>query len=433
VRELIELMPWWVGVFFVIGLLAVGNVVMSLFVSLGRRPPRLRATETPPVTSHEFADMLAGLLNLPVEHGGRARLLNNGDEFFPRLLADIAGARHHIHFMAYLWKDGTISDRILAALEERARAGVQVRLMLDGVGALRAPYGRVRDLMEAGGRVHVFRPPTLGKLTRIHKRNHRRAIVIDGDTAYTGGMAVQDCWLGDARSKDEWRDMMVRVEGCMARGIQSAFTELWAGTTGEVVIGDEYYVHGSGRGEGGPLHITLVSSPAPEKHPLRLFFHLTFMAARRELLIVTPYFAPDPHTRQTLVDRAVAGVDVRILLPNHLTDIPLVRWSARRHYEELLAAGIRIYEYQPTMIHSKAVVVDGLWSIVGSANLDVRSKELNKENVTGILDEGLAGELRDSFFRDLERSDPFELERWRRRPLSSRFKEAITAPFSEQF
>lgn len=424
--------PWWVWLFFGVGVLALGNAVISLFSSLGRRPPGMRLTEPVPVTSPLFLDALAGILNVPSDRGGKTRLLNNGDAFFGAVVDDISRARHHIHFMVYIWQAGRASERMFEALIERASAGVEVRLMLDGVGAIRAPSDDIDELQAAGGKVKRFRPPTLGKLTRFHKRNHRRAIVIDGSVGYTGGMAVQDHWLGDARNEGEWRDFMVRVEGRMARGVQAAFTELWADITGEIVVGDEYF-SSSPPGDEGPRHIALVSSPAHEANPLRLLFHLSFMAARKELFIVTPYFVPDRHTRATLMGRARAGVDVRVLLPNHRIDVPLVRWASRSHYEEMLAAGIRIYEYQPTMIHSKAVVVDALWSIIGSANLDVRSKELNKENVLGVLDEGLANELRTMFFHDLESADEIELERWRRRGPSARIKAALAWPFSEQF
>jgi cardiolipin synthase A/B len=432
-RDLITGTPVWVWLFFLAGVAATANVVLALFFNVGRRPPQLYATERPSVGSHEFLDALSGLLNLPVECGGRARVLQNGDAFFAALLDDIGRARHHVHFMTYIWREGRASDRVFDALVERARAGVEVRLMLDGVGGIAAPPERIEELTGAGGQVQHFRPPKFGKLTRFHKRNHRRAIVIDGAIAYTGGMAVQDCWLGDARNEDEWRDSMVRVEGPPARGVQSAFTELWAGTTGELVIGDDYYVPRGDAGPGLPQFIALASSPAHEKHPLRLFFHLSFMAAMEELFIVTPYFAPDRNTRAALADRARAGVDVRVLLPNRLIDVTIVRWGARSHYEELLSAGIRIFEYQPTMIHTKAVIVDGRWSIVGSANLDVRSKELNKENVLGILDKEIGSQLRASFLADLERAAEIRLDIWRRRGVLPRLKEKLALPFSEQF
>jgi len=292
--------------------------------------------------------------------------------------------------------------------------------------------------------VQTFRPARFGFLLRFFKRNHRRAVVIDGRVGFTGGVAIGDKWLGDARNPDEWRDFMVRVEGPLAANLQSAFAELWANTCGEILVGDAYYptpeeaeeekaIDREETGAEPMKHISVISSPSAEEHPIRLFFVFSAEAARERLYATTPYFVPDRAVRRTLVSRARAGVDVRLLLPNELTDARPIRLAAQSFYDELLSAGVRIFEYQRTFIHSKAVVADGVWSIIGSANLDIRSKELNEENVIGICDRDFAARLEAMFLEDLEQAEEIVLDRWRRRSLWARAKERVAWLFAEQF
>jgi cardiolipin synthase A/B len=295
-------------------------------------------------------------------------------------------------------------------------------------------------LKQAGGHVGVFRPLRFGKLLRFHRRNHRRAIVVDGRIAYTGGAAVGDKWVGNARNPDEWRDSMVRVSGCLAENLQSAFAELWAFTTGEVLTGDSFFpddlaADDDAPAAGGPpvRSLGVISSPSNEEHPLRLFFFLTFLGARERLWIASPYFVPDKHLREVVKRRARAGVDVRVLLPNELTDAKPIRRASHSYYSELMKAGVRIYEYQPAMMHAKTVVVDGTWAVVGSANMDIRSKELNEENVLGIFEPDFAQQLEQSFTHDL--GDAIEIDRvkWRRRGVPARIIERICVLFAEQY
>ena len=415
-------------------MLAIATAIVSLFFSLGRRPPAVQSTETPPVDSPDFLNAAAGLVNAAHQKGGAARLLNNGDEIFTAMLADIRAAQRSVNWLAYIWEPGKCSDQVFAALVERARAGIEVRLMLDGLGGMRCPDEGKDALKKAGGKIGVFRPLRWGKITRFHKRNHRRAIVVDGKVGYTGGVAVGDKWLGNARNPEEWRDSMVRVTGCMARNLQSHFAEDWAAVTGEILVGDAFYPVGDEQGAQGPIHHTAVaSSPGSEEHPMRFFFLHTFRAARRKLYIASPYFVPDEHTRKAVAGLASRGVDVRILLPNKHTDAKPIRLASHSYYDELLSAGVRIWEYQQTMMHAKLTVVDGCWSIVGSANMDIRSKELNEENVLGILDPGLAGAIETTFLADLERSSEFKLDKWRKRGLGQRMLERVAVMFAEQF
>lgn len=431
--EFIGQHPWWMWLFFVVGVFGAASFFISLFFALGRRPQRMWTEEIGAVDSPDFLRPIAALLSVPLRDGGRAELLENGDAWLPRLLEDIATAKRSINFSVYIWEQGRMSDQVFPALIERARAGVEVRVLLDGLGGMRCPDGDVEALRAAGGKVASFRPLKFGMITRFHRRNHRRAIVFDGTHGYTGGMAVGDKWLGNARNPDEWRDTMIRVTGCLAESLQSAFSEPWAYVTGEVLTGDAFFPDEMVDDDCDTRSLGLISSPASEEHPLRLFFFLAFLAARKTLWITTPYFVPDKHTRQVLARRAKAGVDVRLLVPNELTDARPIRLAGQSYYQELLDAGVRIYEFQTSMIHTKQVVVDGALSIVGSANMDIRSKELNEENIVALLDRGLAQRLEQSFLSDLEQSREIVAAEWRKRGLSPRVKERLSVFFAEQY
>lgn len=426
--------PWWITTLAVLGGLAVASALISLFSSLGRRPSNITVTRVPAVDEEDFLLTVAGTLNVPLMRGGSATLLNNGDAFFPAILEAIGAAQHTVDFFVYIWEPGEASDLVLSALTERARAGVQVRVLLDGLGGIRAPDDDFKRFEAAGGKVARYRTARFGKLTRFYKRNHRRAIVIDGKIGFTGGAAVGDKWLGNAQDPKHWRDYMVHLTGCLAANLQSAFAEPWAYTCGEILVGPEYYpATFDEKDNPDSRHVHVVSSPSSEEHPLRLLFMLSFLAARKKLYIATSYFVPDKHTRMAVADRARAGVDVRILVPNHHTDAKPIRQAGRSYYDELLSAGVRIYEYQPTMIHCKTIVVDELWSVIGSANMDIRSKELNEENVIGLRDPGFAAQVEQTFLNDLERAHEFKLDEWRRRGLGDRLKERIWVLFAEQY
>jgi cardiolipin synthase A/B len=424
--------PLWVDFLALAGAIALTSSLLTLFFSFGRRPERVATTSRPPVDSDEFLLGIAGTMNAPLQAGGEARLLNNGVEIFPAMLGAIQRAKHSINFMCYIWENGRASDRVFDALLERQRAGVQVRLMIDALGGMKAPRKRIRELRAAGGKFAWYHALSFGKITSFYKRNHRRAIVIDGELGFTGGAAVADQWLGDAHDGNHWRDQMVEVRGCLANNLQSAFTQLWANVTGEVLIGTEFYP-GPGDGSGGVTrHIHVNSSPAQASHPLRVFFWTTIACARERIYLASPYFAPDSSMRRILMERARAGLDVRMLLPSSRTDAPIVRWAAHAYYGRLLAAGIRIFEYQPTMMHAKSLVIDGKWSVVGSANMDIRSKELNQESVIGILDEGFAGQLEKSFLEDLTEAREITAEEWSKRGPLFHLRARFFTMFEEQ-
>jgi cardiolipin synthase len=388
------------------------------------------------VGSEEFMRAIANTVDGTFVSGGTAELLNNGVRFFPPMYEAIRGAKQSINFLAYIWKPGKVSDEMFALLAERARAGVEVRVLLDGMGGIRAPRDGIEALRAAGGKVERFRPLRFGKITRFYKRMHRRAIVIDGTVGFTGGAAVGDNWLGDAETPEHWRDCMVRVTGPLAGSLQSAFAAPWANSCGEILVGPKFYPDHAREAKGDePIarHLSLVSSPSGDEHPLRLFFLFSFLAARERLYVASSYFVPDRQLREAAMARAQEGVDVRILIPGKHTDAKPIRAASHSYYDDLLSAGVRIFEYQPTMFHMKSLVVDGRWSVVGSANMDIRSKELNQENVLGILDEGFARQVEETFLADLKRAAEIRLEDWRRRGVGARVKERAAALFAEQY
>jgi cardiolipin synthase len=255
--------------------------------------------------------------------------------------------------------------------------------------------------------------------------------VIDGRIGFTGGAAVSKKWKGDTTNAHEWRDSMTRVTGPMVAGVQSAFVSNWVYCTGEVLAGPRFFPPIE-QGP-GPCALSVVSSPSDSLQPIRLLFWVSFLNARRRLWICNSYFIPDQRLRDAVVERARAGVDVRVLVPGNHTDAVPVQAAGRSYYEELLAAGVRIFEYQPAMMHAKTAVIDGAWSIVGSANLDERSMELNEENVLGIGDPDFARAIEEGVVADLTRSREIHLEEWRKRSIFQRGFERCAKALIEQY
>src|SRR5687768_13772814 len=350
--EIFSHSPAWLLVLAVIGAIAIISAILTLFFGLDR-PSRMALIARPPVGSEAFMMAVSGAVNAPLMRGGTARLLNNGDQIFPAILKAMREARHTINFMVYIWEPGKAADQVVKVLAERAREGIQVRLLLDAFGAHAMAKESIRELEGAGAVVKFFNPIVPGWLSAAYKRNHRRAIVIDGEVAFTGGAAIGDRWLGDAENEEHWRDVMVEVSGCLATNLQSAFTQLWANVTGEILVGDEFYPPdpdgNRAGGEGLSRHVNVISSPASQSQPLVVFFLVSVACARDSIYMANSYFAPDESMRRVLAERARAGVDVRLLLPNKLTDAPMVRWAGQHYFAELLEAGVRIFEYQPTM------------------------------------------------------------------------------------
>lgn len=432
-QKSLQLYTWWEIVIFVIGILSFVTVFVTLFLPIGTGPNNFTVTEEiPSVETEEFVQTLSWALTLPIESGENPLVLNNGDEFLPSLLEAIDTATESINFMTYIWAKGSMSDQVLGHLTEQARKGVAVRIMLDSVGSgVLLPKEKFKDFTEAGGKVAVYHSLELGHLTRYHKRNHRRAIVIDGRLAYTGGIGIADTWLGNAEDKEHWRDMMFLVQGQMASRIQGAFAELWTGTTGEILSGEKFYPEIIPQTKN--VYIPLSSTPSPDTYLLEKFITMSLHGAKKQIYITTPYFLPDPEMNDVLIEKAKGGVDVRIVVPNKYNDLKTVRHASQYMYEDLLKAGVKIYEYQPTFIHSKYIVLDGVWSIIGSANMDNRSRMLNAENLLGVQDRTFGEALVTVFENDEQNSKEITLNEWQKRGLGQRILEITSRKFVQQY
>lgn len=423
-------LPWWAWGLMGIGVIALVAVIGALFLPDWKQPEYTLGPDVEP-GSDEFVHAAAAVLNDPVFRGGEVTLLQNGDAFYPAMLEAIRAARDTINFEVYIFEPDEIGRRFMDAFMERARAGVEVRLLVDWFGSFKLKAAHVEELKRGGVRVEQFRKLGLPHLVRIYRRTHRRAIVIDGRVAFTGGAAVSKKWDGDVRTEHEWRDNMTRFTGPLVCGIQSAFADSWVYCTGEVLAGSRFFP--PTEPGPGPCGVTVASSPSDSEQPVRLLFWLSFTAARRRLWVCNSYFIPDHRLRTAVIERARAGVDVRILIPGNHTDAVPVQLAGRSYYDELLAAGVRIFEYQPAMMHAKNVTVDDAWSVVGSANMDERSMELNEENVVGIADAGLAQAIAAGLEADFTRSREVRLEEWRRRPVWQRGLEMLAKALIEQY
>jgi cardiolipin synthase len=429
-------LAWWAVVLLVFGGVAAITVVVALFLPFGKGPSLFAPNApVPPAGSPRFLALVSNVLTLPVETGSRPLVLNNGDAFLRALLADIDGAKSSIDFMVYIWDDGKFSDAALRHLDEKLKAGVQVRVALDAYGAVTAPLRKFEQFRKLGGQTMTFHSlmPLPWAMARDHKRNHRRAIVIDGRIAYTGGIAISDPWLGNARNSNEWRDMMFRVEGPMASHLQGAFAEVWQLGKGELLAGDRFYPPADAEPRDPVKFVPFSSAPSPDLFAMEDFVLLSLEGARRSIVVVSPYFLPDESLRRVLCAKAQAGLDVRILVPNDHNDNRWVRLASQHFYAELLRSGVKIYEYQPTFIHTKLLIVDGAWSVIGSANMDNRSRKLNDEVVLGVADSAFAKQLTDLVDTDLRRAARIDPAQWEKRGFWQRALETIALASVQQY
>jgi cardiolipin synthase len=344
----------------------------------------------------------------------------HGDAMFDALERAIATAKQHVHVESYIFHPDDTGRAILARLTERARAGVEVRLLVDAVGASDLHEGDVQGLVDAGGSFGVFLP--VSPLTRpfsVNFRNHRKIVVIDGTTALTGGMNVGDEYRGRMTTLGQWRDTHVVLRGPAALRYQEIFLDDWHFATGERVTAARYYPPPE---RAGSVTIEVVASgPDQTSEAILRKLFVAITKAEHRVWLTTPYFLPDRAISMALVTAAQRGVDVRLLLPG-TSDQVLVLFAGRSQYDELLAAGVRIFEYQRGMLHAKTLVVDDLWATIGSANMDRRSFSLNWEANLVALDRNLATDLARVFQDDL--GNAIEISKGRPQSMLRTYAEA---------
>jgi cardiolipin synthase len=366
-----------------------------------------------------FLRAAEALTNAPITRGNDVELLINGDQIFPAYLDTIRSARRTLCLLTYVYWQGEIAREVAAAVTERARAGVECNVIIDAVGGLKMDRALVDDMMAAGVRVSRFRPPKPYATRRINNRTHRKILVADGHVGLTGGVGIAEEWTGDAQDPDHWRDTHVRVRGPVVRGLFGAFAENWLEATGEVLVGDGYLPELQPvEGEGAPMQVVRSSAGVGDTNMEALYF-LAIAAARRTIDLTAAYFVPRPAFIDALQDAAERDVRVRVLVPGPYADKPPVRHAGRATYAPLLESGIEVHEYQPTMLHAKTLVLDGVWSSVGSVNFDNRSFQLQDEATLCVQSERFAGLLTKQFERDLARSERIDPGDWERRgPLA---------------
>jgi cardiolipin synthase A/B len=372
------------------------------------------------VSEPEFPLMATMATGAWLAPGNRVEVLLNGDETYPRLWDDLRSAQRSITLQLYYGAPGRMADTLGQILRERAQAGVRVAVLYDAFGTVDIPRAHRDDLRAAGVLVQPFRPIRLSTLHLAQNRSHVRGIVIDSRVGWTGGFGIDDKWFGDGRHDGSWRDTNVRFEGPAVRQLQAGFAAAWVEATGVMLTGRATL----GLEQSGVTAASLLyTSPTLGSTAAERFFALSIAGARKTAYITNSYFAPDGNFIDLLASAARRGVDVRILTAGPRTDVTIVRLAGRAWYSTLLAAGVRIYEWQPTTLHAKTFVVDGEWSTVGSMNFDNRSMALNDEATLMVLDREIGRQMDRIFLDDLQHAQEISVERFQRRSWLQRLAE----------
>jgi cardiolipin synthase len=419
-----------------LALVVLGAVILLLLLepSVAYRIPAAVLDPRDPA----FGGMLAILCGTVQRRVDDVEVFSRGDAFYDAEVEAIRAAKTSIHLEAYIFHEGRAARRFVEAMTERARAGVQVRLTLDAFGNLFTRQRFFRDLRAAGGRVERYQPLRWYTLKRYNNRTHRELLVIDGEVAFVGGAGIGDWWLG-SHGKPPWRDTVLRIRGGLVPFLQAVFAENWLAASGDVLFGDRGFVDVADKpstaetGGDAPLGFVVSSTPSEARATrARLLLQTLTAAARHSIRIQTPYFVPDRNARRELVRAAKRGVSVEILVPGRWNNHRLTRLASRARYGELLRAGVVVREYATSMNHTKALVVDGYVSVVGSSNWDNRSASLNDEVNLVISSEALASRLGEDMAQDAAQSVAVTYDTWRRRNPVERLVGALSSAFARQ-
>ena len=382
------------------------------------------------IDSDEFLSTVVGATGAAFLHGNAFDIYNNGDQFYPAMMEAIEQAERSITIEAYIYWEGKIGRRFADALAARAREGLPVKILLDAVGS--STIGKdILKALEAGGcQVEWYHPVRWYSLNRVNNRTHRKSLIMDGRTGFTGGAGIADHWLGNAEDGRHWRDIQVRIEGPAAVSLQTGFARNWLETTGEMVSGPTYFPPPQEAGERAIQSI--LSSPETGSSTVRIMYYLSIVCARQSVLIANPYFVPDRAALDILIEARQRGVAVKIMVAGIHNDSRLARFNSTRLYGPLLKHGIEIYEYNRTMLHHKYMVCDGVWSTVGTTNFDNRAFALNDENNVCLHDRRVAAEFESIFANDLTACVKVELGEWRRRGIMTKAAEVFVSFLKEQ-
>jgi cardiolipin synthase len=416
--------PVWV---LAVMILAIAALLLILWSVKRRRRPHL---ELEPTGLEDLVPSIAGLTQGTCVGKNRVELFQDG-AFWDAVLGDIEAAKETINYETFLCKEGELTRRMAAALSKKAREGVQVRVLFDGSGGKKFGKQGLKEMKDAGVKVRKYHPLELRNLGLINNRDHRKIFVIDGRVGYVGGHCLTDNWLGEAQDKKHFRDISARVEGRVVAQLQSAFAENWIEETGEVPGGTNFFPELEPCGE-TDAHVVWLS-PNGSPSTLKILHYMLIRMATKTLTIQNPYFLPDPDARKALLEAVKRGVKVRVMLPSeHASDSPLVQHASHHHYGTLLKGGVRMFDYNRTLLHQKIVVVDGMCASIGSTNFDDRSFEINDEVALVVYDEKIGAELEEIFEKDLQHATERHLDDWKNRPALHKMRDFFSFLLNEQ-
>lgn len=407
------------------GLVGAGALAFQVTKTKYKRGTRQRfeLVDGPVPGSDEFARLITAMTGAPLRAGNRVEVMRNGATL-DAMVDAISSAETTVDCSSYIYWPGPTADRFSEAFSERARAGVEVNVVLDGYGSAKLDHAHLERLRHSGVDVSIFRPPRWYNRKKLNNRMHRRILVVDGKLAFAGGVGIADVWTGDAQDPEHWRETHLRIEGPAVSDLFGALLENWIEATGELLVGT--HIANPGSFDDGVAMQVMRSTPTGGATATSELLFAAIAGARERLWLTTAYFAPDRTFEQALCGAAHRGVDVRILVNGQQVDKEVARQAGHRSYGKLLEAGVRIFEYDRTMLHAKVLLVDHRWANVGSANFDSRSFDLDLEVNVAVLDPAVVDELSDHFREDLEVSTEIDLETWKKRPLHKRATEYAT-------
>lgn len=373
----------------------------------------------------QFVRSMSSLLGPSLLAGNNVKVLVNGDQIFPAMLAAIRGAERTITFETYIYWSESIGQEFADALSERARAGIKVHVLLDWIGSVKMEQRYLDEMKQAGVSIERYHEPHWSHLARLNNRTHRKVLVIDGRVGFTGGVGIADQWRGDAQDPTQWRDTHFRVEGPVVAQMQAVFLDNWIKAQGTVLHDELYFPHLEPRGE--MVAQMFSSSPSGGSESMQLMYMMAITSARSTIHLSSSYFVPDRLTTAALVTAAKRGVKIRIILPGEHIDTEIVRKASRAGWGDLLQAGVKIAEFAPTMYHCKVLVVDSLLVSVGSTNFDNRSFRINDEANLNVLDAGFAKQQVAIFETDWTLARPVTYEQWLHRSWQDKLLERLAA------
>ncbi|WP_167784592.1 phospholipase D-like domain-containing protein [Ramlibacter rhizophilus] len=418
-------MSWPLRIGVALGAAVVPAVM--LWSARRHRSPVLDLPHDAPIG--QLLPSLAGIgLGTPIV-GNDAEVLENG-AFFDALLERIGRARRSVHLETFLWEHGELSDRVTEALCERARAGVEVRVLLDSAGARWLGHIVPRRLRESRCELAYFHRAAIRNLGVLSDRDHRKIVVVDGEEAFVGGHCITDRWLGDAEDGRHYADVSLRLRGPIVHNVQAAFCENWCASTRTILVGEHIFPH---LAPAGPLRMhAMYAKPSGSAPAVKVVHHAALCLARERIWIQNPYFIPKAEAIDALARAVARGVDVRVLMPSSgSTDKEFVQHAAHRNFQQLLSIGVRLFEYPHTLLHQKIMTIDRQWFAIGSSNFDDRSFDTNDEIMIGVMDAALTARMDGIFEKYAARAREIRLGAWERRGLLHKLQDRAVYQFNE--